>query len=341
MIRIIMCLLSVLVCCFGTMAQTGNGSLKVTSYPSGANVTVDGNDTGKTTPMSISLSVGTHTVSVSVPSSGWNPDVRTVTIVSGNNDLSVTLLPAVTTGPQGPKGDTGATGPQGPKGDTGATGAQGLKGDTGAAGAHGPQGEKGEVGPQGPKGDTGAQGPQGPAGPQGPPGNSGPPDIATSRSYLFNNFEVPPGVEGVPNAYHIIDWDAIRGGFGAWDGEGRPVQSHIYGQPGPWRYVALTAGRYRVSSFVGYHPNGPILAGQKVEVSVVLYKVSWGFAVTYGTMGGFQAGNDTGPADLYLQGEDEIYCDAGDEITIQIFQNTGQTGYVNRASHVLVARMGD
>jgi hypothetical protein len=58
-------------------------------------------------------------------------------------------------------------------------------------------------------------------------------------------------------------------------------------------------------------------------------------------MGGFQAGNDTGPADLYLQGEDEIYCDAGDEITIQIFQNTGQTGYVNRASHVLVARMGD
>lgn len=54
------------------------------------------------------------------------------------------------TGPQGPKGDTGAQGPQGPKGDTGA---QGAKGDTGA---RGPQG------PQGPKGDTGAQGPAGP-----------------------------------------------------------------------------------------------------------------------------------------------------------------------------------
>lgn len=38
------------------------------------------------------------------------------------------------TGPQGPKGDTGATGPQGPKGDTGATGPQG------------PQGEKGDTG---------------------------------------------------------------------------------------------------------------------------------------------------------------------------------------------------
>lgn len=38
------------------------------------------------------------------------------------------------TGPQGPKGDTGATGPQGPQGDTGATGPQG------------PQGEKGDTG---------------------------------------------------------------------------------------------------------------------------------------------------------------------------------------------------
>ena len=56
------------------------------------------------------------------------------------------------TGPQGPKGDTGAIGPQGPKGDTGSTGPKGPKGDTGA------------TGPQGPKGDTGATGPQGLAG---------------------------------------------------------------------------------------------------------------------------------------------------------------------------------
>lgn len=44
------------------------------------------------------------------------------------------------TGPQGPKGDTGAPGPQGPKGDTGATGPQGPKGDIGATGPQGPEG---------------------------------------------------------------------------------------------------------------------------------------------------------------------------------------------------------
>lgn len=60
-------------------------------------------------------------------------------------------LPAGT-GPQGPKGDTGATGPQGPKGDTGETG---------------PRGETGETGPQGPQGETGPQGPQGATGPAG------------------------------------------------------------------------------------------------------------------------------------------------------------------------------
>lgn len=41
------------------------------------------------------------------------------------------------TGPQGPKGDTGATGPQGPKGDAGDTGPQGPKGATGATGPAG------------------------------------------------------------------------------------------------------------------------------------------------------------------------------------------------------------
>ena len=34
-------------------AQSGNGSLKVTLFPSGAKVAIDGTDTGKTTPMSI------------------------------------------------------------------------------------------------------------------------------------------------------------------------------------------------------------------------------------------------------------------------------------------------
>ncbi len=57
-----------------------------------------------------------------------------------------------TTGPQGPKGDSGAMGP---------VGLQGPKGDSGATGLRGPQGI------QGPKGDVG---PAGPVGPQGAPG---------------------------------------------------------------------------------------------------------------------------------------------------------------------------
>ena len=169
----LMCLTAALFCCFSVMGQTGSGSLKVTSYPSGANVRIDGNDTGKTTPMSISLSVGEHAVMVSVPSSGWNPDTRTVTIASGNNDLSVTLLPALTTGPQGPQGPQGSTGPQGPKGDSGATGPQGPTGPQGARGDPGPQGQQGDTGAQGSKGDTGATGATGPQGPKGDTGATG------------------------------------------------------------------------------------------------------------------------------------------------------------------------
>jgi hypothetical protein len=100
-------------------AQTGSGSLKVTSYPSGASVSIDGVDTGKTTPMSLSLTVGEHAVVVSVPNAGWNPDTRAVTVVPGNNDLSVTLLPALTIGPRGPAGPGGPPGPPGPAGPPG------------------------------------------------------------------------------------------------------------------------------------------------------------------------------------------------------------------------------
>ena len=118
-------------------ADSSNGALKVTSFPSGASVSVDGVDTGKVTPMSVSVAVGAHTVVVSIPNSGWNPDTRTFVVVAGNNDLSVTLLPNLAAGP---KGDPGPPGPAGPAGATGATG------DPGAAGAPGP------AGPQGPPG---------------------------------------------------------------------------------------------------------------------------------------------------------------------------------------------
>jgi PEGA domain len=143
-------------------AQNGNGSLKVTSYPSGANVVIDGVPTGQVTPMSVSLSVGEHTVVVSVPSPGWNPDTRTVTVVSGNNDLSVTLLPALTVGPQGPAGPAGPSGAQGIQGPGGP---QGPAGETGATGPQGPAGADGGQGLPGADGATGATGPQGPAGP--------------------------------------------------------------------------------------------------------------------------------------------------------------------------------
>jgi collagen type I alpha len=136
----------------------GAGALKVTSFPSGATVAIDGVDTGKLTPMSVSLPVGDHTVVVSIPNSGWNPDTRIVTIASGNNDLSVTLLPILTVGPQGPAGPTGERGPAGANGATGATGATGAKGDKGDPG------DQGDVGPTGPQGPQGAQGEQGAAG---------------------------------------------------------------------------------------------------------------------------------------------------------------------------------
>jgi hypothetical protein len=83
------------------------------------------------------------------------------------------------TGPQGPKGDTGATGPQGPKGDTGATGPAGPtgltgpKGDTGATGPQGPKGDTGATGATGPQGTAGPKGDTGPVGPQGPAGDPG------------------------------------------------------------------------------------------------------------------------------------------------------------------------
>jgi hypothetical protein len=134
----------VLLFSFTSLAQSG--TLKVTSFPSSAKVSIDGVDTGKVTPMSTSLTVGDHTVVVSIPNSGWNADTRIVTIVSGNNDLSVTLLPILTTGPKGDKGD---------KGDPGKDGAPGAPGKDGADGAPGAPGKDGAPGPAGPGGLNG------------------------------------------------------------------------------------------------------------------------------------------------------------------------------------------
>jgi len=109
-----------------------HAELHVTSFPSGAHVSVDGVDTHKRTPLRLEVRTGKHKVRVFVPESGWNAVTHTVAVVPGDNDLDVALLPAV--------GLSGLPGPAGPQG------------------------------PQGPKGATGAQGPAGPTGPQGPSG---------------------------------------------------------------------------------------------------------------------------------------------------------------------------
>jgi PEGA domain len=126
--------------------EHGQGAeLKVNSFPSGAHVSIDGADTRKVTPMRTDLRIGPHKVRVFVPDSGWNPDTRNVEIVSGSNDLSVTLLPGLTVGPAGPQGPSGPAGP------------------AGAMGPAGPAGPAGPVGPQGPSGgSTGTAGPPGP-----------------------------------------------------------------------------------------------------------------------------------------------------------------------------------
>lgn len=94
-------------------------TLKVSSFPSGAQVSIDGVSTGKVTPMNVSLLEGDHVVTVEIPGAGWTPDTRTVTIVAGNNDLSVTLLPAATPGPAGPPGPAGERGAPGEAGPPG------------------------------------------------------------------------------------------------------------------------------------------------------------------------------------------------------------------------------
>jgi hypothetical protein len=169
-------------------AQSSNGLLKVTSFPSGAKVSIDGADTGKNTPMSISVPVGSHTVVVSIPNSGWNPDSRIVLIDSGTTDLSVTLLPQLTVGPQGPPGPKGDKGDQGDRGDQGP---QGQKGDTGATGAQGPPGPKGDKGDTGATGATGARGLTGEAGPAGPQGDPGP--VVSAGLNGMNEFTLPLG----------------------------------------------------------------------------------------------------------------------------------------------------
>lgn len=167
-----------------------HAKLSVTSYPSGAHVSLDGVDSHEVTPMSTDVRIGPHKLTVSVPNSSWSTESLTVEVVPGQNDVTVTLLPNTVAGgipgpqgpqgPAGPMGPPGAVGPQGPQGPIGNTGAQGPQGpagpvgSAGPAGSQGPQGPIGNTGAQGPAGPMGSAGPAGPQGPQGPQGDTGP-----------------------------------------------------------------------------------------------------------------------------------------------------------------------
>jgi hypothetical protein len=120
---------------FGVQAHAS--TLAVQSFPSGAEVFIDGVDTGQNTPTgNITTSVGSHTILVQsmVANAEWGSSSESFTVVAGKNYTYLVLVPVLTTGPTGPQGATGPTGPQGP---TGATGSQGPSGPTGPQGPSG------------------------------------------------------------------------------------------------------------------------------------------------------------------------------------------------------------
>lgn len=178
---VLLSLLGMVLCAGQSFAQGHRGHLKITSFPSGANVTVDNEvNAHRVTPTEVDLPVGPHNIDVWTPDPRWMPDkLKSYMVAPGNHELSVTLLPAVSvgpqgpTGPQGPPGPTGATGPQGPAGPMGPKGPAGPTGATGAAGPAGATGPMGPAGPAGPTGATGLTGPAGPVGPAGPTGGTG------------------------------------------------------------------------------------------------------------------------------------------------------------------------
>jgi hypothetical protein len=258
-------LLFIILLCLSSVIYAANGTLKVTSFPTGAEVWIDGANTGKVTPMSIALAEGDHEVTVQMTGSGWNPDTRTVTIVPGNNDLSVTLLPTLTEGPpglacwdldgdrtcdpeedkdnsgvcnaldcrgpQGPQGEQGEQGISGPQGPIGLTGPQGETGPQGPIGLTGPQGD---VGQQGPQGDVGPAGPQGEVGPQGPPGQQG------EQGPIGP--EGPQGPQGPPGNLGLAGLSCPNGTFVVgFDSTGGLLCSLIEGSGGPTSPPLLTA----------------------------------------------------------------------------------------------------
>jgi len=80
------------------------GTLRVTSFPSGAEVWIDGAATGKATPATFLINTGQHQVMVKAPGGGWAPAEQALTVTTGLNVVALTLIPELTQGPPGPPG---------------------------------------------------------------------------------------------------------------------------------------------------------------------------------------------------------------------------------------------
>lgn len=102
---------------------------------------------------------------------------------------------AITYGPTGALGPTGAQGVQGLVGPTGPPGAQGVQGLVGPTGPPGAQGVQGVIGPTGPPGAQGLIGPTGPPGAQGVIGPTGPPGAQGVQGVIGPTG--PPGAQGI------------------------------------------------------------------------------------------------------------------------------------------------
>jgi hypothetical protein len=83
---------------FTLVAVPQTGSISVTSTPSGAEISLDGTDTGNVTPTTLNnLALGSHIVNVSL--SGYTPASQTVTVTAGSTvDASFTLVAVPQTG---------------------------------------------------------------------------------------------------------------------------------------------------------------------------------------------------------------------------------------------------
>ena len=84
------------------------GTLRLTSFPPGAEVWIDGAFTGKTTPATMLVALGERHVTVKAPGGGWAPAEQSIVVTTGLNVLALTLLPELTQGPPGSPGPPGA-----------------------------------------------------------------------------------------------------------------------------------------------------------------------------------------------------------------------------------------